>query len=143
MSLLLLYKVQLGDPSYMRTGLEYTAADSMRTRDWISTKTAGNPANELLKWMDAKAVKEESEAALMPDCDVKLPLAGGNPNEYIFYDVVQVRIRYVFMLKWTGSREWGFINHDTGLVSENVAAAGDVEPKVRRKKLFQSKESPC
>lgn len=33
MSLLLLYKVQLGDPSYMRTGLEYTTADSMRKKD--------------------------------------------------------------------------------------------------------------
>lgn len=105
--LLLLCETQLGDPAYVRRDHEYNAADSMRKKGLISTKMAENPANEPLKWMDAGVANSELNGALMPDHEVKIPSARGNPNEYIVYDVAQIKIRYVFMLKWTGSRKWG------------------------------------
>ncbi|KAF6221930.1 hypothetical protein HO133_001898 [Letharia lupina] len=105
--LLLLCETQLGDPAYVRRDHEYNAADSMRKKGLISTKMAENPANEPLKWMDAGVANSELNGTLMPDHEVKLPSARGNPNEYIVYDVAQIKIRYVFMLKWKDSRQWG------------------------------------
>ena len=105
--LLLLCETQLGDPAYVRRDHEYNAAESMRKKGLISTKMAENPANEPLKWMDAGVANSELRGALMPDHEVSLPPARGNPNEYIVYDVAQIQIRYVFMLKWKGSRQWG------------------------------------
>ena len=105
--LLLLCETQLGDPAYVRRDHEYNAADSMKKKGLISTKMAENPANEPLKWMDAGVANTELNGTLMPDHKIKLPSAHGNPNEYIVYDVAQIKIRYVFMLKWKGSRQWG------------------------------------
>ena len=105
--LLLLCETQLGDPAYVRRDHEYNAADSMRKKGLISTKMAENPANEPLKWMDAGVANPELNGAFMPDHEIKLPSANGNPNEYIVYDVAQIKIRYVFMLRWKGSRQWG------------------------------------
>ena len=105
--LLLLCETQLGDPAYVRRDHEYNAADSMRKKGLISTKMAENPANEPLKWMDAGVANLELNGTLMPDHQIKLPSASGNPNEYIVYDVAQIRIRYVFMLRWKDSRQWG------------------------------------
>lgn len=105
--LLLLCETQLGDPSYVRRDHEYNAADSMRKKGLISTKMAENPANEPLKWMDGGVANSELGGTLMPDHEIKLPPANGNPNEYIVYDVAQIKIRYVFMLRWKTSRQWG------------------------------------
>ena len=105
--LLLLCETQLGDPAYVRSDHEYNAADSMRERGLISAKMAENPANEPVGWMDAGVANHQLKGALMPDYRTPLPAARGNPNEYIVYDVAQVRIRYVFMLKWKGARQWG------------------------------------
>lgn len=105
--LLLLCETQLGDPAYVRRDHEYNAADSMRKKGLISTKMAENPANEPSKWMDAGVANAELSGTVMPDHKIKLPSANGNPNEYIVYDVAQIKIRYVFMLKWKGSRQWG------------------------------------
>lgn len=105
--LLLLCETQLGDPAYVRRDYEYNAADSMRKKGLISPKMADNPANEPSKWMDAGVANSELVGTLMPDHDIKLPSANGNPNEYIVYDVAQLKIRYVYMLKWKDSRQWG------------------------------------
>ena len=105
--LLLLCETQLGDPAYVRRDHEYNAADSMKKKGLISTKMAENPANEPLKWMDASVVNLELRGTLLPDHQVSLPAANGNPNEYIVFDVAQIKIRYVFMLKWKSSRRWG------------------------------------
>lgn len=105
--LLLLCETQLGNPAYVRRDHEYNAADSMRKKGLISTKMAENPANEPLKWMDAGVANSELHGTFMPDHEIELPSANGNPNEYIVYDVAQIKIRYVFMLKWKGSRQWG------------------------------------
>ena len=107
MGLLLLCETQLGDPAYVRRDHEYNAAESMKKKGLISTKMAENAANEPLKWMDARVANRELEGALIPDHDTNLPSARGNPNEYIVYDVAQIKIRYVFMLRWEGSRQWG------------------------------------
>ena len=79
----------------------------MRKKGLISTDMAENPANEPLKWMDAGVANAELSGTFMPDHKIKLPTANGNPNEYIVYDVAQIKIRYVFMLKWKASRQWG------------------------------------
>lgn len=105
--LLLLCETQLGHPAYVRRDHEYNAADSMKKKGLISTKMAENPVNEPLKWMDAGIANAELNGTFMPDHKIKLPSANGNPNEYIVYDVAQIKIRYVFMLKWKGSRKWG------------------------------------
>ena len=106
--LLLLCETQLGDPAYVRSDHEYNAADRMRERGLISAKMVENVANEPAAWMDAGVANEALEGALMPDCKVALPAARGNPNEYVVYDVAQIRIRYVLMLRWEGAaRQWG------------------------------------
>lgn len=105
--LLLLCETQLGDPAYVRRGHEYNAADSMRKKGLISTKMVENHANEPSKWMDAGVANSELDGTLMPDCDISLPPANGNPNEYIVYDVAQIKIRYVLMLRWKTSKQWG------------------------------------
>ena len=106
-SLILLCETQLGDPSYIKTSHEYTAAQSMRQKGLISTKMMENGKNEPLEWIDAVVVNEDLENAKMPNHKIELPEARGNPNEYIVYDVAQLKIRYVFMLKWKGARRWG------------------------------------
>ena len=105
--LLLLCETQLGDPAYVRRDHEYNAADGMRERGLISAKMVENGANEPVEWMDAGVANGELAGALMPDYKSALPPARGNPNEYIVYDVAQVRIRYVVMLKWEGAGQWG------------------------------------
>lgn len=79
----------------------------MRKKGLISTKMAEDPANEPLKWINAGVANVELNVTLMPDHKIKLPSTHGNPNEYIVYDVAQIKIRYVFVLKWKGPRQWG------------------------------------
>lgn len=106
-SLLLLCEVQLGDPSYVKSGHEYNAVESMRNKGLISAKMQTSCANDPAKWMDASVLNSELEGAKIPDCSVELPSPSGFPNEYIVFDVAQIKIRYVFMLKWKGMRQWG------------------------------------
>ncbi len=68
---------------------------------------AENAANEPVRWMDAGVANLDLGGTLMPDCERELLSAKGNPNEYVVYDVAQIRIRYLFMLRWEGDRRWG------------------------------------
>ena len=105
--LLLLCETQLGNPSYVKAGHEYNARVSMRKQRLISTKMMTDASNEPPRWIDAGIVNPQLETALVPDHTAKFPDAHGFPNEYIVYDVAQVKIRYVFMLKWKRSEQWG------------------------------------
>ena len=105
--LLLLCEAQLGNPSYVKTDHEYNARLSMRKQQLISTKMMTHSSNEPPRWIDAGIVNPDLKTALIPDHTAKFPDGNGFPNEYIVYDVAQVKIRYVFMLKWKGSRQWG------------------------------------
>ena len=105
--LLLVCEAQLGDPSYTRASHEYNAVDTMRKKRCISVKMHTHPNNDPVKWLDAVGVNQDLKGALMPDPTVSLPAPNGFPNEYIVYDIAQVKIRYVFMLKWNTSRQWG------------------------------------
>lgn len=107
LGLLLLCEAQLGDPSYIRTDHEYHANASMRKKGLISTKMMTDPSNEPPKWIDAGVVNPDLKTAFIPDHTVKFPASHGFPNEYIVYDIAQVKIRYVFMLRWKGSQQWG------------------------------------
>ena len=57
--------------------------------------------------MNANVANPDLEGILMPDHMVQFPSWKGFPNEYIVFDVAQIEIRYVFMLKWTTSTQWG------------------------------------
>ena len=105
--LLLLCEAQLGDPSYTRSDHEYTAVNTMRKKECISVKMHTHSSNDPAEWLDAGVINDDLEGALMPDPTVPLPALNGFPNEYIVYDIAQVKIRYVFMLKWKTSRQWG------------------------------------
>ena len=105
--LLLLCETQLGDPSYIKRDHEYNAADSMRKKGLISTKMMTDVRNDPSTWLDAAAFRADLEGTFIPDPKVAMPQQHGFPNEYIVYDIAQVRIRYVFMLKWKTSRRWG------------------------------------
>ncbi|KAL8821786.1 MAG: hypothetical protein Q9191_007244 [Dirinaria sp. TL-2023a] len=105
--LLLLCEAQLGDPPYTRADHEYNAVDTMREKRCISVKMHTHPSNDPAEWLDAVTVNENLKGALMPDPTVPLPAPNGFPNEYIVYDIAQVKIRYVFMLKWKTSQQWG------------------------------------
>ena len=102
--LLLLCETQVGNPSYTKSGHEYNACISMRKQGFVSTKMM---TNEPPKWLDASVVNPDLRTVLVPDHAIKFSNVHGFPNEYIFYDIAQVKIRYVFMLKWKGDRRWG------------------------------------
>lgn len=69
----------------------------MKRKGLISTKMATTPANEPLKWMHASVANPDFHG-------VRLPSANGNPNEHVVYKVAQIKMHYVFVLKWKGSR---------------------------------------
>lgn len=70
----------------------------------IFTKMFVHQNNEPPKLMNANVANPDLEGTLMSDHTVKFPSPRESPNEYIAYDVAQIKIRYVFMLKWTTSR---------------------------------------
>lgn len=105
--LLLLCETQLGDPSYIKTDHEYNAATSMRKKGLLSTKMMTDSRNDPANWLDAAIFNNGLEGVFLPDPSVAMPQRYGFPTEYIVYDTAQVRIRYVFMLKWKTSRRWG------------------------------------
>lgn len=71
--LLLLCETQLGDPSYIKTGHEYNAADSMRKKGLLSTKMMTDERNDPGRWLDAAAFNSDLEGMFMPDPGIECP----------------------------------------------------------------------
>ncbi|KAF2204452.1 PARP-domain-containing protein [Delitschia confertaspora ATCC 74209] len=101
-ALLLLCEAELGDPMQKLTGASYEAAETARESGCWSTWGQGSTGPS--KWKDAKAVHPSLKGVKMPDTtvrpgDTNVPGAYLQYNEYIAYDVAQVRLRYLFRVK--------------------------------------------
>ncbi|KJF60509.1 polymerase [Coccidioides immitis RS] len=98
--LLLLCDVELGDPMLELTHSDYHAGD--RAKDENKLATLGMGRTVPYGWRDAGSVHEDLAGVLMPDT-TEAPRScddGQNRslyyNEYIVYDVAQIRIKYLF-----------------------------------------------
>ncbi|KAK4160598.1 putative poly polymerase 2 [Cladorrhinum sp. PSN259] len=102
-ALLLLCEAELGDPMQELIHSDRSAASKAKAQGMISTWGKGRMGP--LKWKDAACVHPSLEGVSMPDTTVK---PGDTPvsnkatlyyNEYIAYDIAQVRLRYLFRVK--------------------------------------------
>ncbi|CAM1507898.1 Fc.00g047460.m01.CDS01 [Cosmosporella sp. VM-42] len=101
-ALLLLCEAELGDPMQKLTNASYSAGEDAKKQGMHSTWGQGNTGPT--KWMDAGAVHESLKGIKMPDTNTKpgptkVKNAGLFYNEYIAYDVAQVKLRYLLRVK--------------------------------------------
>ncbi|KAL8831903.1 MAG: hypothetical protein Q9170_005096 [Blastenia crenularia] len=99
--LLLLIEAELGSPMYEIPTGDSMAEEQARKHKCISTLGVGRTAP--LGWMDAEVVNEGLKGVTMPDGekgigDNKAKNANGYlmHNEYICYDVAQLKLKYLF-----------------------------------------------
>ncbi|KAG0633555.1 poly [ADP-ribose] polymerase 2-B [Tuber brumale] len=108
--LLLLCEAQLGDPMYECENADYCAATKCRQSGRLATKGLGRTAP--LKWEDAGVVHGDLGGVQMPLVTGQEANVTGNVkkaniysgleyNEYIVYNVSQVKIRYLFRVKFS------------------------------------------
>ncbi|KAH7321965.1 poly-ribose polymerase-like protein [Rhexocercosporidium sp. MPI-PUGE-AT-0058] len=100
--LLLLCEAELGDPKQELTGACYTAGDDAKSNGMYSTWGKGMTGPKV--WKDAEVIHPSLKGVQIPD--VKSPPGHtGVPdaylmyNEYIAYDVSQVRLRYLLRVR--------------------------------------------
>ncbi|KAK3350410.1 PARP-domain-containing protein [Neurospora tetraspora] len=102
-ALLLLCEAELGDPIQELTGADSNAGEHAKQKGMLSTWGKGRSGP--LMWKDAGVVNPALQGVMMPDTssfkpgDTNCPGAGLWYNEYIVYDVAQVRLRYLFRVK--------------------------------------------
>ncbi|KAI2622973.1 PARP-domain-containing protein [Hypomontagnella submonticulosa] len=101
-ALLLLCEAELGDPMQVLTGASYGAAEDAKAKGMLSTWGQGSTGPS--QWKDGECIHPSLKGIKVPDVSVK-PGATGVPNayllynEYICYDVSQVRLRYLFRVR--------------------------------------------
>lgn len=101
-ALLLLCEAELGNPMQKLTDASYNAGDDAKAKGMLSTWGQGMTGPS--QWKDAGCVNPSLKGVSMPDTSAK-PGATGFPNaylqynEYITYDVAQVRLRYLFRVR--------------------------------------------
>jgi poly [ADP-ribose] polymerase 2/3/4 len=104
--LLLLCEVELGKPPLELTTADYNAAERARDSNRLSTLGLGQTAPA--GWKDAVCVHQSLQGISMPDVTTPPKRSGlGSQlmyNEYIVYDVAQIRLRYLLRVEITGSR---------------------------------------
>lgn len=98
-ALLLLCEAELGDPMQQLTGASSNAGETAKAQGMWSTWGKGNTAPK--GWKDAGSVHPSLAGVRMPDTKdapgpTNEPGAYLQYNEYICYDVAQVRLRYLF-----------------------------------------------
>ncbi|KAI5461655.1 poly polymerase catalytic domain-containing protein [Mariannaea sp. PMI_226] len=101
-ALLLLCEAELGDPIQKLVNANYNAGSDAKSKGMYSTWGQGNTGPS--KWVDAGIAHESLKGIKMPDSNVKpgptkVPNAGLYYNEFIAYDVAQVKLRYLFRVK--------------------------------------------
>lgn len=107
--LLLLCEAELGEPPLKLTNANSAAATDAAAKGAISTWGVGLNAPQL--WKDANCVNQNLKGISMPDVITKPAAATNEPgawlqyNEYIAYDVAQVKLRYLFRVK-IGYKGW-------------------------------------
>lgn len=97
--LLLLCEAELGEPPLKLTHADYDAGKRAKEANCLSTWGVGRTAP--LVWKDAGTVSKTLAGTSMPDVVSKPPGAtneggGLQYNEYIVYDVAQIKLRYLF-----------------------------------------------
>ncbi|KFG79917.1 poly polymerase 2 ADP-ribosyltransferase 2 [Metarhizium anisopliae] len=98
-ALLLLCEAELGDPLQKLTDASYSAGEDAQKGGMYSTWGMGSTGPS--SWIDAGAVHHSLEGIKMPDTKVapgptNVDGAYLAYNEYICYDVAQVKLRYLF-----------------------------------------------
>ncbi|KAI1845674.1 hypothetical protein JX265_005364 [Neoarthrinium moseri] len=101
-ALLLLCEAELGDPMQHLTNASYNAGEDAKAKGMFSTWGQGSTGPS--QWKDAGCVHPSLQGVKMPDTTVKpgatgVPNAGLYYNEYIAYDVSQVRLRYLLRVR--------------------------------------------
>jgi poly [ADP-ribose] polymerase len=102
MALLMLCDVELGDPMLELMNAEYNAGQHAKKQGKLATLGKGRTVPAA--WKDAGCVHPDLRGVLMPDTasppkdsdDSNLRL---QYNEYIVYDVAQIRIRYLLLVE--------------------------------------------
>ncbi|KAI4719294.1 PARP-domain-containing protein [Aureobasidium sp. EXF-10727] len=101
-ALLLLCEAELGKPMQTLTNASYEAAETAKKMGAISTWGQGKTAPKA--WKDAGCIHPSLAGATMPDTtedpgNTNVPGAYLLYNEYICYDIAQVRLRYLLRVK--------------------------------------------
>ncbi|GIZ37216.1 hypothetical protein CKM354_000067000 [Cercospora kikuchii] len=101
-ALLLLCEAELGDPLYELTTGSYTAGEEAIKNGSLSTWGKGMTAPPV--WKDAGCVHPSLAGVKMPDTatavgQTNVPNTYLQYNEYICYDVAQIRLRYLLRVK--------------------------------------------
>lgn len=101
--LLLLCEAELGKPSLMLINADSHAPDRAKTEGSISTWGVGKTAPR--RWKDASCIHESLKGVQMPDVVSAAPGPStmGHAyllyNEYIVYDVSQIKLRYLLRVQ--------------------------------------------
>ncbi|KAM0248132.1 hypothetical protein ACHAQJ_009577 [Trichoderma viride] len=101
-ALLLLCEAKLGDPMQKLTNSSYDAGNTAKKGGMESTWGMGMTAPP--KWMDAGVVHESLKGIQIPDltekpCNTNVDGAYLQYNEFICYDVAQVKLRYLLRVQ--------------------------------------------
>ncbi|KAI0912512.1 poly polymerase catalytic domain-containing protein [Ustulina deusta] len=101
-ALLLLCEAELGDPLQTLTNASYNAGETAKANSMLSTWGQGMTGPS--KWKDAECVHPSLKGIKMPDTTAKpgptnVQNAYLQYNEYICYDVSQVRLRYLLRVR--------------------------------------------
>lgn len=82
---------------------DYNAGDLAKSQGNLATHGQGSTGPS--KWKDAGCVHSDLKGVQMPDMNVAPgPIGKGSSllyNEYIVYDVAQIRLKYLFRVKMT------------------------------------------
>lgn len=101
--LLLLCEAELGDPSLKLVNADYNAGDRAKAEKRLSTWGVGQTAPQA--WKDAGSVHPSLQGIKMPDVKSGKPGPTNEAgaylmyNEYIVYDVAQIKLRYLFRVQ--------------------------------------------
>ncbi|KAL2068412.1 hypothetical protein VTL71DRAFT_16510 [Oculimacula yallundae] len=100
--LLLLCEAELGDPKQELTDASYTAGEDAKAKGMFSTWGMGMTGPKV--WKDAEAIHPSLKGVQIPDVSsppghTGVPNAYLMYNEYITYDVSQVRLRYLLRVR--------------------------------------------
>ncbi|KAG4428497.1 hypothetical protein IFR05_016017, partial [Cadophora sp. M221] len=100
--LLLLCEAELGDPKQELTDASYTAGEDAKSKGMYSTWGKGMTGPKV--WKDAEIIHPSLKGVQIPDVTsppghTGVPNAYLMYNEYITYDVAQVRLRYLLRIR--------------------------------------------
>jgi poly [ADP-ribose] polymerase 2/3/4 len=99
---LLLCEAELGAPPFKLTNADYDAGENAKQKGCISTWGVGSTAPK--GWKDAGCVNPDLKGVKMPDVSTEPGSTNKlnaylQYNEYIVYDVSQVKLRYLLRVQ--------------------------------------------